>query len=38
MSLEEQISDTHNKLRNNEYPNEFSISQGIVLRLLLAMQ
>lgn len=38
MSLEEHIPDIQNKLRNNEYPNEQSISQGIVLRLLSAMQ
>ena len=38
MSLEEQIPDIQNKLRNNEYPNEQSISQGIVLRLLSEMQ
>ena len=38
MSLEEQILDIQNKLRNNEYPNEQSISQGIVLRLLSAMK
>ena len=38
MSLEEHISDIQNKLRNNEYPNEQAISQGIVLRLLSAMQ
>ena len=38
MSLEEQITDIQGKLRNNEYPNEQSISQGIVLRLLSALQ
>jgi len=38
MSLEEHIPDIQNKLQNNEYPNEQSISQGIVLRLLAAMQ
>ena len=38
MSLEEHIPDIQNKLRNNEYPNEQSISQGIVMRLLSAMQ
>lgn len=38
MSLEEHIHDIQNKLRNNEYPNEQSISQGIVLRLLSAMR
>lgn len=34
MSLEEHILDIQNKLSSNEYPNEQSISQGIVLRLL----
>ena len=38
MTLEEHIADIQNKLRNNQYPNEQSISQGIVLRLLAAMQ
>lgn len=38
MSLEEHIPDIQSKLRNNEYPNEQSISQGIVLRLLSALQ
>jgi len=37
MSLEEQIPDIQKKLQNNEYPNEQSISQGIVLRLLSVM-
>lgn len=34
MSLVQNITDIQNKLRRNEYPNEQSISQGIVLRLL----
>ena len=34
MSLEEQIRDIQNKLKKNDYPNEQSISQGVVLRLL----
>ena len=38
MTLEEHITDIQNKLRNNEYPNEQSISQGIVLRLLSVIQ
>lgn len=38
MPLEEQITDIQGKLRNSEYPNEQSISQGIVLRLLSALQ
>ena len=38
MLLEEHIPDIQNKLRNNEYPNEQSISQGIVLRLLSSLQ
>ena len=38
MSLEEHISDIQGKLRNNEYPNEQSISQGIVLCLLSSLQ
>ena len=38
MSLEEHIPDIQSKLRNNEYPNEQSISQGIVLRLFSALQ
>ena len=38
MSLEEQIPDIQSKLRNNAYPNEQSISQGIVLRLLSEMK
>lgn len=38
MSLEEHISDIQSKLRNNEYPNEQSISQGIVLRLLSSLR
>jgi len=38
MSLEEHITDIQNKLRKNEYPNEQSISQGIVLRLLSVMR
>lgn len=38
MTLEQHISDIQKKLRGNEYPNERSISQGIVLRLLLALK
>ena len=38
MSIEKHIADIQNKLRNNEYPNEQSISQGIVLRILSEMQ
>ncbi|WP_424947229.1 type I restriction endonuclease [Candidatus Spongiihabitans sp.] len=38
MSLQEIIRDVQNKLKNNEYPNEQSISQGVVLRLLAAMK
>ena len=38
MTLEEHITDIQNKLKNNEYPNEQSISQGIVLRLLSVIQ
>jgi len=38
MSLEEHIRDIQSKLGNNEYPNEQSISQAIVLRLLSALQ
>jgi hypothetical protein len=38
MSLQEHIQDIKNKLINNEYPNEQSISLGIVLRLLSEMQ
>lgn len=38
MSLEEHILDIQSRLRNNEYPNEQSISQGIVLRLLTQLQ
>lgn len=34
MSLETHISDIQEKLKRREYPNEQSISQGIVLRLL----
>lgn len=37
MLLEEHILDIQKKLKNNEYPNEQSISQGIVLRLLSAL-
>lgn len=37
MSLQETILDIQIKLKNNEYPNEQSISQGIVLRLLSEM-
>jgi len=38
MSLEEHIQDIQKKLKHNEYPNEQSISQGVVLRLLSALQ
>lgn len=38
MSLEKHISDIQNKFRNDAYPNEQSISQGIVLRLLSEME
>jgi hypothetical protein len=38
MPLEKHISDIQEKLKNNEYPNEQSISQGIVLRLLTALE
>jgi len=38
MSLEDQISDIRTKLRNNEYQNEQSISQGVILRLLSEMK
>ncbi len=37
MTLEEHLSDIQNKLTNNQYPNEQSISQGIVLRILQAI-
>lgn len=37
MNLEDHISDIQNKLKNNQYPNEQSISQGIVLRILQAI-
>ncbi len=37
MSLEEQIRDIQNKLKKNDYPNEQSISQGVVLRLLMEL-
>ncbi len=37
MSLEERILDIKSKLERDEYPNEQSISQGILLRLLGAM-
>lgn len=38
MSLEKHIYGIQNNLKNNEYPNEQSISQGILLRLLREMQ
>ncbi len=38
MPLKEHIVDIQCKLGNNEYPNEQSISQGIVLHLLSKMQ
>lgn len=38
MPLEKHISDIQEKLKNNEFPNEQSISQGIVLRLLSALE
>ena len=38
MNLEEDILDIQNRLKKNEYPNEASISQGIVLRLLKSLQ
>lgn len=38
MPLETHISDIQEKLKNNDYPNEQSISQGIVLRLLSALE
>ena len=34
MTLENHIPDIQEKLKKNEYPNEQSISQGIVLRIL----
>ena len=37
MSLEEQIRDIQNNLKNNGYPSEQSISQGVVLRLLMEL-
>lgn len=37
MSLENHISDIQKKLKNMEYTNEQSISQGVVLRLLSAL-
>ena len=37
MSLENHIPDIQKKLRNREYTNEQSISQGVVLRLLSAL-
>lgn len=37
MTLEDHLSDIQSKLKNNQYPNEQSISQGIVLRILQAI-
>lgn len=38
MTLETHISDIQEKLKKNEYPNEQSISQGVILRLLSALE
>jgi len=38
MSLKDHICDIQIKLKNNQYPNEQAISQGIVLRLLAALK